>query len=87
MLHLWSRAVKGSFYATPLSHGPKQLHLAPYDATLQTPSFLPFFPFWTHFTLSSSAVLTVLEEGTWCFPPASAAHALRRLTWACPHHP
>lgn len=76
MLHLQSRTVKGSFDATPLSHGPKQLHLAPYEATLQTLSFLPFFPFWAHFALSSPAVLTVLEEGTWHFPPASAARAL-----------
>jgi len=41
-----------------LSHGLKQLHLAPHNATPQTLSFLPFFPFWEHFALSSPTVLT-----------------------------
>lgn len=78
---------KGSFDATSLNHGLKQLYLALYDATSQTRRFLPFFPFWAHFAPSSPTVLIVLEEeGMWRFPRASASHALQRLTWACTHH-
>lgn len=78
---------KGSFDTTRLNYGLKQLYLALYDATPQAPCFLPFFLFCACFALSSPIVLTVLEDGMWSFPPASASHALQRLTWACPHQP
>lgn len=65
---------KSSFDATRLNYGLKQLYLVLYGATPQALSFLPFFLFCAHFALSSPIVLTVLEEGMWCFPLASASH-------------